>query len=180
MIKLYFVRHGQADANVKNIFGGHSDALLTELGENQAKQAGIYAKMHLPNIDVIICSPLKRAYHTAELIAKELDYPVDEIENNPLFIERSYGILEGTKASDFFDKHNPGELDNIEGVETEKALKQRATEAFAYIKSRQETNILVVSHGAFGNAFISSIKGLPYSYGSFRDEPDNAIIIELI
>lgn len=180
MKKLFYVRHGQADANVTGVFGGHSDAVLTKLGENQAKQVGIDAKVMLPTIDIIICSPLRRAYDTAELIAKELHYPVDKIELNPLFIERDYGVLEGTKAKDFFEVYKPEELDNIQGVEAAERLRQRAIKALAYLKSRKEHNILVVSHGAFGNAFISTVRKRPYSYGSFRNEPKNAEIVELI
>lgn len=180
MKKLFYIRHGQADANVANVFGGHSEALLTKVGESQAKQAGKDAKANLPSIDVIICSPLKRAFRTAELIAKEVGYPVNKIERNPLFIERGYGILEGTKAKDFFDTHKPEELDSVQGVEAVEQLQKRAAGAFLYLKSRQEHNILIVSHGAFGNAFISAIKKLPYSYGAFSNEPENAKIVELI
>jgi probable phosphoglycerate mutase len=180
MKRLFYIRHGQTIANINNIFGGHSETSLSELGKNQAKKAGVDAKTNLPKIDVIISSPLSRAYDTAKLVAKEIEYPIDRIELNPLFVERSYGELEGTSIKDFFATHNPDEVDSIHGAETVEHLRQRATKALEYLRLRNEDNILVVSHGAFGNAFISEIKMLPYSYGSFDDEPKNGEITELI
>jgi 2,3-bisphosphoglycerate-dependent phosphoglycerate mutase len=180
MKKLFYVRHGQADANVVKVFGGHSEVLLTSVGKNQAKKAGREARLTLPTIDVIICSPLRRAQDTAAIIAKELGYPLGKIELNDLLIERSYGVLEGTRSHDFFKEHDPDELDNVQGAEAAEHLRQRAVRALKYLKSRKEDNILVVSHGAFGNAFLSAVRKVPYSYGSFDKEPKNAEIVELI
>jgi len=69
MKRLFYIRHGQTIANINNIFGGHSETSLSELGKNQAKKAGADAKTNLPKVDVIISSPLSRAYDTAKLVA---------------------------------------------------------------------------------------------------------------
>lgn len=39
-MRLYLVRHGQSEGNVAKTFHGHTDYPLTELGREQARQAG--------------------------------------------------------------------------------------------------------------------------------------------
>ena len=62
---LLFVRHGQTFWNVENKICGQTDIALTPLGYRQAEQVAdrILAEKKLP--DVILTSPLTRAYETA-------------------------------------------------------------------------------------------------------------------
>ena len=39
-MKIYLVRHGQSVGNVKNLWYGSTDLPLTDLGREQARQAG--------------------------------------------------------------------------------------------------------------------------------------------
>ena len=39
-MKLYLIRHGQSEGNVKDLWYGRSDLPLTELGRQQAAQVG--------------------------------------------------------------------------------------------------------------------------------------------
>jgi broad specificity phosphatase PhoE len=181
MKRLFFVRHGQTHMNVSETFSGQIETLLTKEGQQQATQTGKRVKTTLPPIDVIICSPYKRTRHTAELIAKQLDYPIDKIETNPLFIERNFGILEGESAKDFLATHQYHELEKVAGVETLAQLHERAEQALEYLKSRPEDNILVVSHGSFGRALRRVVNQLPYTHELIkRTTIENAEIIELI
>ena len=61
--KLYFVRHGQSIGNLREIYLGHTDLDLSELGH---KQAAATAE-HLKNVkfDAIYSSDLLRAHNTA-------------------------------------------------------------------------------------------------------------------
>ena len=69
-MKIYVTRHGQTDWNVQGKTQGRADIELNEVGIKQAKQT----KEELKNIDIdlIICSPLKRAKKTAEIINEGL------------------------------------------------------------------------------------------------------------
>jgi broad specificity phosphatase PhoE len=163
MKKLYFVRHGQTDTNVKELLSGHIEAILTDEGKAQAVTAGKDLKTKHLNIDLIVCSPLLRAYDTACIIAKELDYPIQRIKKNPLFLERSFGVLEGTSNKKFFIAGKYKDIDEVEGAETISSLQQRAEEALAYIKSLPDENILLVGHGAFGRALRRVVNGEPFS-----------------
>lgn len=65
-MNLYVIRHGEVDLNVKRLLNGRNDSSLTEKGFSQAEDAGKILKNK--RIDLIICSPLKRAIQTCEKI----------------------------------------------------------------------------------------------------------------
>ncbi len=68
MTTVYLVRHGQSVANEKDLFIGHTDMPLTQLGKSQAqKAAGFFNDIKL---DAIYSSDLSRAHCTAEYTAK--------------------------------------------------------------------------------------------------------------
>ena len=66
MNKLFIVRHGETDWNVKKLLQGKTDIELNENGIKQAEEL-IY-KLDFNNIDIVISSPLKRAKQTATII----------------------------------------------------------------------------------------------------------------
>ena len=65
-MKIYVVRHGQTDWNVAGKCQGRTDIELNNTGIEQAKNTKEQLKNY--NIDLIICSPLKRAIKTAEIL----------------------------------------------------------------------------------------------------------------
>src|SRR5579872_5897423 len=69
---LVLVRHGQSDWNLKNLFTGWKDPDLTELGVQEAKDAGRKLKAKGLQFDVAFTSVLTRAQHTLDLILNEL------------------------------------------------------------------------------------------------------------
>lgn len=74
-MKIYFVRHGQSEANAAHIHAGQFDTPLTALGREQATEAG----KHIANIsfDKIYSSDLSRAKNTAELAIPGCEYETD-------------------------------------------------------------------------------------------------------
>ena len=74
MVKLYIVRHGESNANKKDVFVGHADVDLTENGALQAEITADFLKDK--NIDAVYSSDLIRAYRTACATAKRLNLPV--------------------------------------------------------------------------------------------------------
>ena len=87
-MKLYVIRHGQTDWNVAGKCQGMTDIELNSTGIKQAEQA----RNEITNykIDLIICSPLKRARKTAEIINEVTNCKIisDEriIERNVLLV----------------------------------------------------------------------------------------------
>ena len=67
-IKIYMIRHGESEANVKGVLCGQLDSPLTSLGLSQAKLARNYLVQNQITVDLIYSSPLVRARSTAEII----------------------------------------------------------------------------------------------------------------
>ena len=75
MTRLIFIRHGESEANLKEIGAGQLDYPLTELGHTQARLAAEYLLAN-EKIDVIYSSDLCRAMDTARPVADALGLPI--------------------------------------------------------------------------------------------------------
>lgn len=184
MKSLYFIRHGKTLANTAEKWNGQSEDPLTDEGLKQATEAGAKAKTEGLHFDLIISSPLSRAKDTATLIAKEIGYPGNLIMIDELLLERNVGVLEQTLFKVFFDEHEYADVDNVEGAETVEQLQIRATEFLDKAKGLPESDILVVSHGAFGRALVRAINNRPwtdeYTPGWDKHYIPNAEVFRLI
>lgn len=89
-MKLYCARHGKTDWNGLDRVQGRTDNPLNEEGLKQAEKLGEACRDL--GIDLIISSPMIRAYTTAEVVAKATGAPI--IKDSRL-IEQDYGIYEG-------------------------------------------------------------------------------------
>lgn len=69
------VRHGETDWNRENRFQGHSDPPLNATGRAQAHELAEELWAAEP-IAVAYTSPLRRAYETAEIVARRLGIPM--------------------------------------------------------------------------------------------------------
>ncbi|HSX32097.1 MAG TPA: histidine phosphatase family protein [Candidatus Saccharimonadales bacterium] len=184
MKKLYFMRHGISAANVEHRFS-NDDEPLTEEGKFEVKLAAEAAKAQGITIDLIITSPLPRTQETAKIVAEILGVDDARIEVSNFVREREVGELKGQPQNLFY---TPGrvykDIDYIQGAETIAAMQDRARDALQAIQERFENNILVVSHAAFGRAFMRAVHRVPYT-DEYRDTmphdtPENARLIELI
>ena len=61
MKRLYLLRHGQTEFNVKKLVQGRCDSPLTDLGRQQAQAAAEWIKAHGVVPDKVVSSPLGRA-----------------------------------------------------------------------------------------------------------------------
>ena len=91
-----FTRHGETTMNVEDHISGVTDCELTENGIAQAKQLAEVCAAHR-DIGLILCSPLKRARKTAEIIAETLHVPVRTDER---LREWDYGSYENQPRSE--------------------------------------------------------------------------------
>ena len=77
---IYFVRHGESEANVKAVFAGQKEnSPLTEKGREQALATAKEIKKEELKINRIISSPLKRSFETAKIIAEEIGFDSSKI-----------------------------------------------------------------------------------------------------
>ena len=155
-MKVYFVRHGKTEYNIKNIIQGDIDVPLSDIGRKEIQK--FKSKIRNINFDVCISSPYSRAKETAKIL-------VDgrcKIITNDLLKERHVGKLEGTSslyydAKKYWDiNYEKDELD----IETPRELIARAQQFIDYIKKKyKDKTILVVAHGDIITAIHYAIVG---------------------
>ena len=105
MTKVYFVRHAEAEGNVKEFFQGRIDCDISEKGKIQL---GYLAKrFETIDYDAIYSSPLKRAMATANAVNARLRLPIIECDG---IIEIHGGVWEGMLWTDI-EKKYPAEHD---------------------------------------------------------------------
>lgn len=92
-VLIYMVRHGDTVLNDEGAFRGWMDVDLNDEGRKQAKKAGKWLKDK--GIKAILCSPLKRAVETAQIIAEQIGYDPDRICEIRGFLPWHVGELSG-------------------------------------------------------------------------------------
>ena len=97
---LVLVRHGQSEWNLKNLFTGWKDPDLTELGIEEARDAGRKLKSQGLTFDVAFTSVLKRAQHTLDILLSELGQTGLPTSKDLALNERDYGDLSGLNKDD--------------------------------------------------------------------------------
>lgn len=158
MKRLYLLRHGQTEFNVKKLVQGRCDSPLTVLGRQQARAAAAWLKAHGVVPDKVVSSPLGRAMDTASLVATELLGPDAAVEPCEGIIERSYGTFEeGPHDALPTDVWDPGEDLIPFGGEGSHALQERMVSTLANLMSADDVEtVLAVSHGSASRQFIKA------------------------
>jgi uncharacterized phosphatase len=168
MKQLYFIRHGQSQANVDRIFAGQANTPLTAQGREEVKAA--IEKIKLLNIQHILASPLSRTRDTAQILAEGIGYPVGDIELNDLLMERAFGSAVGLSWDD--------DISGIADVETMESVAERARLVFSYISTLPYDTILVVGHGTFWQELYMTAN--PDQKVGDADEPGNAELSRIV
>lgn len=159
MKRLYLLRHGQTEFNVKKLVQGRCDSPLTDLGRKQAGMAAAWLKGHDVVPDKVVSSPLGRAMDTASLVATELLGPDAAVEPCEGIIERSYGTFEeGPHDALPTDVWDPGEDLVPFGGEGSHVLQERMVGTLTNLMGAEgiET-LLAVSHGSASRQFIKAV-----------------------
>ena len=176
-MKIFFVRHGQTEANLNKVMAGHKDVLLTEKGKEQAYITAENLKDY--NIDLMFVSPLKRARETAEIINSVRENEIPLVIREEL-IEVDYGIYEDVKKTnfdyngfwDYSDKNNVNKF----------FLFAWPIIKFIYgdiMRYYQNKNILIVSSAGVAKVFemiLGEYSLMPEKVGEYL--PENSEIIE--
>jgi 2,3-bisphosphoglycerate-dependent phosphoglycerate mutase len=97
---LVLARHGQSEWNLKNLFTGWKDPGLTDLGIEEAREAGRRLKALGIEFDVAFTSDLSRAQATCELILEEIGQTGLMTIRDQALNERDYGDLSGLNKDD--------------------------------------------------------------------------------
>lgn len=158
MKRLYLLRHGQTEFNVKKLVQGRCNSSLTDLGRQQAQTAAAWLKSHGAVPDKVVSSPLGRAMDTANLVATELLGAGAAVEPCEGIIERCYGTFEeGPHDALPTDVWDPGEDLVPFGGEGSRALQERMVRTLTNLIGAEGTEtLLAVSHGSASRQFIKA------------------------
>ena len=168
-MKVYLMRHGETPWNrEKKIQGSTEWVDLTDSGVDLAVQVRDRLVQSGVSFDRIFASPLKRALHTAEIVASAFGMLPQKDER---LQEMAFGRYEGTRMLEgFFEDDNiracfkDPEAFVPQGGESFDEVLARARDFFEQailpLEGKAE-RVLVVSHGAFMRSAIRYITNRP-------------------
>ena len=168
------IRHGETDWNVLGKLQGQEDVELNTSGRKQANELARYFETESWN--VVISSPLKRAYETAQIIADNISAPAILVVNE--LVERSYGDAEGLLPEERLLQFPDG---IVPGQEDFEHLCERAVAALNKIATDfQGKKILVVSHGGIIYTILYNLLGEKFknSKTHLKNGSINKLILE--
>lgn len=172
---LYVTRHGATLKNELGLIQGQTECDLSNKGIEEAEKLATTVKNI--DIDVVISSPLKRAYETARIIT-EGRLPINTDDR---LIERDWGMCEGAhieevdtvKCWNFFLNTD----DN--GIERVQDLLARVSEFLEDVKVKyKDKNVLVVAHSAVLRAIHYCLHLIPEDGDMSKLEIPNLRLIE--
>jgi broad specificity phosphatase PhoE len=183
MGNIFVVRHGQDVDNAALILNGHRDKPLTDLGRKQAQIVG--EKLIEHNIQVVYSSPLKRAFQTAQIIARKLG--IKNVVKYPNLIERDYGILTGKPLSDIpkfaTEILKTDRIDyflNAKDAEDFPTAYNRAKNTLEDIKAKNPNqNVLIVTHSDMAKMLRAAYHNWDWVDGLKTPFIENTGILEL-
>jgi broad specificity phosphatase PhoE len=166
-MRLFLVRHGEVASNLRKVYAGRSDELLTDRGVSQAQHA---AELLFDRaIEIIYASPLRRTMQTADILALPLRVPVvPEAGLTELQMGCWEGKSEEEVAAQYPDEWqtwqtNPTEL-RLPGRETLQDLYGRVLNAVQRIAARNhQRGIVLVTHYAIIRVILLHVRGKPLS-----------------
>ncbi len=163
-MKLYVVRHGITDSNIRGLVNGRNDEDININGITQAIR--LQHELLNRNIEIVISSPLRRARHTAEIL-NTTGKPV--ILDNRI-IERDTGAYMYYP----FERLNGKKLDELNhySIEPLENVRRRVNFFINDIKKYQR-NVLIVTHGDVASLIKENLTN------SEREaDPPNCILLE--
>lgn len=180
-MRLFILRHGQTDLNLARKVQGHMDVDLNATGIEQAEDLAKVVREKNLRFDAIYCSPLRRALDTCEIVtgqSRDAFHVDDRIE------EFDFGELEGYayrelpgESQKFFSA--PDEFRPAGRGETFPHLIQRITDFLEELKTREQGNVLVASHGTAIHAMLLYFRhkelkpGFPNNHTSLQESRNN-------
>lgn len=167
-MEIYLFRHGETDWNKERKMQGHSDIPLNEFGRGLAAEtakalAGV-------SFDRAFCSPLKRAYETAEILLAGRGIP---LETDERLMEIGFGSCEGGAYDQ--PKQDPNHPLHDFFCRPQCFRPQAGAESFQQVQARGQaflqeriipleescSRILIVAHGAFNRCLLSAVGSIP-------------------
>lgn len=172
-MQVYLVRHGQTDWNAEGRLQGSTDIPLNQAGREQALATASALSKVLPNSTTVVTSPLLRAHHTADALAKTLDV---RLEVDDRVRERSSGHWEGFTREER-DARWPQEARDwgatgyadVPGFEHDDLVRERMVTAIEEWAERVDGPLVIVSHSSAGRVGLQGLLGQVFEPRAIRN-----------
>lgn len=154
-MKIYLVRHGEVSSNAVKKYN-NKDEDLNETGIQQASE--LKEKIRDIDYEIVICSPLLRAIHTADII----NILKKEIIIDNMLEERDPGSLTGqplevTNREEYWNYNTTIQYGTSENI---KLFFSRIFNFLEELKAKNYKSVLVVAHSGVSKAFSAYFEGL--------------------
>ena len=162
---IIFLRHAQAENNAKRILAGRTEGVhLTKTGIEQAEQIAKYLKPL--DISAIYSSPIERASHTAEIVAKNrslevvLDERLTEIDMGK-FTRMNYDDMFAKYGNIFLKFYENDPVIAEHEVETFPHVQRRVLDIVNHVvKKHKNENVILVTHMDPIKSMLSTVMDL--------------------
>jgi broad specificity phosphatase PhoE len=158
------IRHAPIELGKQKIIAGRLDPPLNHEGEEMI--SALKTNVPVPEFDILVTSPLRRARDTARQLTGIADM---DMTVAPLCAERNYGQLEGVPPDSIGEIEPKTFYVSIGGIEyslnppdgeTLEELRVRAASFHEFMETFQGQCVLVVSHEAFLQQYHGLLRGL--------------------
>jgi broad specificity phosphatase PhoE len=179
---LTIVRHGETSANLTGVWHGSTDTPLTERGRRQAERVAAHLAASYADATALYTSPLERARHTAEAIARALGL---ELRLEPGLREYDLGSWEQKTYRELLEEHQLWQNQARDpdfaphGGESARDVVARFRASLERIEAAHggERVILVTHGGALALALAALLRG---RVGEWYDPMANCALSELV
>ena len=180
MKNFIFLRHGPIAEEYRKVFYGQMDVPLSPQGEKLSLEV-VEGLKKLP-LKRLFSSPLKRALYPALVLSKEKEIPLEIREE---LKEINYGEWAGREREEVYKEPLYWERLKKEtlappGGESLKELRERARTFWESLKSLEEGNYAIFTHGGFIRALLCELLELKSSqFFTFEVYHLRAVLITL-
>ena len=159
---IYFV-HGTTTDNAAKLCSGWKEAMLNDLGREQAENLGNVSKQRGDKFDIMFTSDLKRAIESSDIAFSD----VEKIRDNRLR-ECNYGDLDGEyKSLVVYEEHVSEAFPNGESL---KDVEKRMREFCVFLKENYDGKTVgIVAHRAPQLALEVITKGISWDEANATD-----------
>ncbi len=176
-LTIYLIRHGESEANERDVFLGHYNMNLTKRGKEQAAITADYLINQVKQLNAIYSSDLDRAYQTAKCTSERFNVPIIKNEKLREIDAGLWDNLSFTELADRFTESYRTWNENLgiarcDGGESVAELQQRiVSEVEQIAKKHKNGTIFIFTHATPIRTFgayclkksLEEIKTLPWA-----------------
>ena len=183
-MKLYFVRHGETEWNVKKKIQGKTDIPLNENGIRQAKELANELAQESLEVKHVYHSPQSRAAETARIAAEALHaecIPMEELVEMNLgeWEGSNWRVIEKENSIAYQEWKKDRRYVRTPGGESYNDVVERTLKGMQQIIKKESKDVLIVSHSAVIMALRCYVAGLPFEEMVQKFKTRNADVVML-